>query len=69
MPVKSSRYLSPKLNKNVNHVIHRNAYFAHPENLYLAIMADYRLQIRELGLRGVIVFIIVCILFYDGYFE
>src|SRR6218665_264032 len=48
-----SRYLSPKHKRIVDPVIHRNAYFAHPENLLLAMMTDYRRHIRELGLRGV----------------
>ena len=46
-----SRYFSPK--KIVDPVIHRNAYFAHPENLLLDMMTDHRQQIRELGLRRV----------------
>src|SRR6218665_1943268 len=37
-----SRYLSPKHKKIVDPVIHRNAYFAHPENLLLAMMTDHR---------------------------
>ena len=41
-----SRYLSPKHKRIVDPVIHRNAYFAHPENMLLAIMT-------ELGLRRV----------------
>src|SRR6218665_3352464 len=41
-----SRYLSPKHKRIVDPVIHRNAYFAHPENLLLAMMTDYRRHIR-----------------------
>ena len=48
-----SRYLSPKHKKIADPVIHRNAYFAHPENLLLAMMTDHRPHIRELGLRRV----------------
>jgi len=48
-----SRYLSPKHKKIVDPVIHRIAYFAHPENLLLAMMTDHRPHIRELGLRRV----------------
>lgn len=48
-----SRYLSPKHKKIVDPVIHRNAYFAHPENMLLAMMTDHRPHIRELGLRRV----------------
>ena len=39
--------------KIVDLVIHRNAYFAHPENLLLAMMTDHRPHIQELGLRRV----------------
>src|SRR6218665_733296 len=49
----NSRYLSPKHKRIVDPVIHRNAYFAHPENLLLAMMTDHRQHIRELGLRRV----------------
>lgn len=48
-----SRYLSPKHKKIIDPVIHRNAYFAHPENLLLAMMTDHRPHIRKLGLRRV----------------
>src|SRR6218665_2048170 len=48
-----SRYLSPKHKRIVDPVIHRNAYFAHPENLLLAMMTNHRQHIRELGLRRV----------------
>ena len=48
-----SRYLSPKHKRIVDPVIHRNAYFAHPENLLLAMMTDHRPHIRELGLQRV----------------
>jgi len=48
-----SRYLSPKHKKIVDPVIQRNAYFAHPENLLLAMITDHRPHIRELGLRRV----------------
>jgi len=49
-----SRYLSrPKHKRIVDPVIHRNAYFTHPDNLLLAMMTDHRQHIRELGLRRV----------------
>jgi len=48
-----SRCLSQELNKIVDSVIHRNPYFAHPENLLLAMMTNHRPRIRELGLRRV----------------
>jgi len=48
-----SRYLSLELKKIVDLVIHRNAYFAHLENLLQAMMRDHRPHIREMGLRRV----------------
>src|SRR6218665_1372151 len=47
------RYFSPKHKKIVDPVIHRNAYFAHPEHLLLAMMTDHRPHIRGLSLRRV----------------
>ena len=48
-----SRYLSPKYRNIIDLVIHRNAYFAHPENILLAMITDHRLHIQELGLRRI----------------
>ena len=48
-----SRYLSPKHKETVDPVIHRNAYFVHPENLLLAMLTDHRPHIREMSLRRV----------------
>src|SRR6218665_1838006 len=50
-----SRYLSPKHKRIVDPVIHRNAYFAHSENLLLAMMTNHRqhIHVRELGLLRV----------------
>src|SRR6218665_1398318 len=42
-----SRYLSPKHKEIVDPVIHR--VLRSPENLFLAMMTDYRPHIRELG--------------------
>src|SRR6218665_1955955 len=44
-----SRYLNPKHKKIVDPVIHRNAYFAHPDNLLLAMMTDHRRAARHSG--------------------
>ena len=38
----------------IDPVIKRNGYVAHPENLLLAMVADERLHIRQLGLRRII---------------
>ena len=50
----TTRYLSEDLKKVVFPVIERNAYFAHPENLLMAMIFDERKHIRELGLRRVL---------------
>ena len=49
-----SRYLRPELLEVVDKVIKRNAYFAHPENILLAMLADENLLIRELALRRIL---------------
>lgn len=50
--------LSRCMNKsNLNHidpVIQRNAYFAHPENILLCMIADPKQHIRELALRRIL---------------
>ena len=51
--ISRSRYLSPKYRNIIDPVIHRNAYFAHPENILLAMITDHRPHIRELGLRRI----------------
>ena len=51
--ISQSRYLSPKYRNIINPVIHRNAYFAHPENILLAMITDHQPHIRELGLRRI----------------
>ncbi|CAH2098786.1 unnamed protein product [Euphydryas editha] len=42
-----SRYLEQRLKKIIDIVIQRNAYFAHPENILLAMLGDERQMIRE----------------------
>lgn len=49
-----SRYLSNKLQSIVYPVIERNVYFFHPENILLAMLADDRKYVRELGLRRIL---------------
>jgi hypothetical protein len=53
MLVNKSRYLREDLKSIVDPVIQRNAYYAHPENLLLALITDERQHIRELGIRRV----------------
>lgn len=52
--IQTSRYLSDDLLKIVNPVIQRNAFFAHPENLLLAMIVDDRENIRKLGYRRIL---------------
>ena len=51
--IKSTRYSNDALKAIVDPVISRNAYYAHPENLLLAMISDDRLHIRTLGLRRI----------------
>lgn len=44
-----SRYLPKKLKAIIDAVIQRNAYFAHTENLLIAMLADKRPEIRKLA--------------------
>jgi hypothetical protein len=48
-----TRYLPDDLKHIVDTVIQRNAYFCHPENLLLAMMADERPHIRKLAFKRV----------------
>nr|CAI5836150.1 unnamed protein product [Callosobruchus analis] len=49
-----SRYMPEHLRKTVDAVIQRNGYFAHEENLLLAMLYDTRTRIRKLACRRVI---------------
>ena len=51
--VARSRYLSQEHEQIIDPVLHRNSYFAHPENIILAMITDHRPHIREQGLRRV----------------
>lgn len=46
--ISASRYLSTELKAIIDPVIQRNSYFAHPENLFLAMLTDPQKHIREL---------------------
>lgn len=52
--VKLSRYLPVNLKSVIDPVIQRNAFFAHSENVLLAMLADYREHVRELALRRIL---------------
>jgi hypothetical protein len=52
--IRKSRYLSHELKEIVDPVLKRNAFFAHPENMLLAMITDDRPHIRELGLRRIL---------------
>ncbi|CAH0552762.1 unnamed protein product [Brassicogethes aeneus] len=49
-----SRYLPKKIRNIIDPVILRNAFFAHPERILLAMVADNRKHIKELGVRRLI---------------
>ncbi|GBM50161.1 hypothetical protein AVEN_50057-1 [Araneus ventricosus] len=49
-----SRYLPKKYPDIIEPVISRNAYFAVPENMLLAMLADERCHIRTLSTRRII---------------
>ncbi|GBP67308.1 hypothetical protein EVAR_97926_1 [Eumeta japonica] len=52
--IESSRFLSSALKAVIDPVIQRNAYFAHPENLLLAMLTDGEKHIRELAARRIL---------------
>lgn len=49
-----SRYLKPELRTIVDSCLKRNAYFAHTENLLLAMMLDDREFVRKLAIRRIL---------------
>ena len=49
-----SRYLAEGLKKVHHAVIQRNAYYAHQENLLIAMITDSKSHIRELGFRRIL---------------
>ncbi|CAH0562737.1 unnamed protein product [Brassicogethes aeneus] len=52
--IKRSRYMPCHLRDIVDKIIQINGYFAHPENILLAMLADSRIHFRELGLRRIL---------------
>jgi len=54
LTVHLSRSLPPEVRSVIDPVIQRNAYFCHPENLLLAMIADEREHVRQLGLRRIL---------------
>lgn len=51
--IQNSRYLPEELIQVIDPVISNNAYFAHPENILLAMLVDARPVIRELAVRRI----------------
>lgn len=51
--IKSTRFLPGNSVREVDPVIERNTFFAHPENLLLRMIVDERKHIRELGFRRI----------------
>ena len=49
--ISRSRYLSTDLKEIFDPVIQENSFFAHPENILIAVINDDREHARELGLR------------------
>lgn len=52
--ISATRYLPNELKTVVDSVIERNGYFAHPENILLAMLTDSQQHIRELGARRIL---------------
>lgn len=52
--IQDSRYLPEDIRQVIDPVISNNAYFAHPENILLAMLIDSRPEIRELAVRRII---------------
>lgn len=52
--IKKSSFLPEEFKLIVHEVIQRNSYFAHSENVLLAMLFDERSHVRELGLRRIL---------------
>lgn len=52
--VTKSRFLTEDFKKVIDLTLQRNAYYAHPENILLAMLADDRKHVRELGLKRIL---------------
>ena len=52
--IAATRYLPTELRAKIDPVIQRNSYFAHPENLLIAMLTDSERQIRELAARRIL---------------
>ena len=52
--IHATRYLPTELKAIVDPVIQRNSYFAHPENVLLAMVTDSQQHIRKLGARRIL---------------
>ena len=52
--IKNSRSLPKEIKAIIDPVIQRNSYFAHPENVILAMLNDERKHIQELAVRRIL---------------
>ncbi|XP_050340757.1 uncharacterized protein LOC126767235 [Bactrocera neohumeralis] len=52
--IQSTRYLPPTLREIANTVIQNNSYFAHPENILLAMLYDKRKDVRERAIKKIL---------------
>lgn len=52
--IAATRYLPTELKGKIDPVIQRNSYFAHPENLLIAMLTDTEPHIRELAARRIL---------------
>lgn len=52
--IQASRYLQRKYRIIVDQAIQRNAYFAHPENILLAMIHDEKKEIRQLAYQRIV---------------
>ena len=46
--------MSESLRNQIDRIIQRNAYFAHPENILLCMLTDKRQHIRDFALRSIL---------------
>src|SRR5437867_823455 len=49
-----TRYLSEHIKNVIDSVIQRKAFFAHPENMLLAMLTDYRDSIQQVALHRIL---------------
>ncbi|CAB0021076.1 unnamed protein product [Nesidiocoris tenuis] len=52
--IKRSSFLPQKHREVVHGVLQRNAFFAHPENIILAMLHDRKKEIRQMGVKKIL---------------